>query len=172
MKLSVAMFLIRFEKLVADEGSLETRLDEIHLSSDNRFQNLATQVGDLEESHIDVVRELSAIAAGVESIEEAKLLFEDRYDAVEQKWKSLCEDNAEGWKHLKSHQSGIAVLLKEVIELKDDLNEFKARAEMEIEQNRQAIEEVDSSTSRNLGMFLLCHELSLSVTLFRLSHLS
>jgi chromosome segregation ATPase len=112
---------------------LETRLDEIHLSSDNRFQNLATRVGDLEESHIDVVRELSAFAARVESIEEAKLLFEDRYDAVEQKLKSLCEDNSKGWKHLKSHQSGIAVLLKEVIELKDDLNKFKARAEMEID---------------------------------------
>ena len=65
-----------------------------------------------------------------------------------------------------------SILLKEVIDLKVDLIEFKACAEMEIEQNCQAIEEVASSTSCNLGMFLLYHELSLSVTLFRLSHVS
>jgi hypothetical protein len=90
----------------------------------------------------------------LQSIEEAKLAFEYHSDAVEKKLKSLCDDIVKGWMHVQDHKAGIALLLKEVIELNDDLNEFKTHSKMEIECNCKATEEVDSSTSCSPGRFL------------------
>lgn len=135
-------------------ASLETHFSELKMSSHDRFQNLETRVGDLEESHVNLSSEVTAIASKVESIEQAKLAFDVRADSVEEKFASLCENISKGWNHIKDHSAGIALLLSEVSNLKDDLNEFKIYTENEMNRNRQTIAEVESSSSRNLGWFL------------------
>ena len=135
-------------------ASLETRFSELKMRSHDRFQNLETRVGDLEESHVNLSSEVTAIAAKVESIKQAKLAFDIRADAAEEKFASLCANIFKGWNHIKDHSAGNALLLSEVSNLKDDLNEFKIYTENEMNRNRRTIAEVESSSSRDLGRFL------------------
>lgn len=129
-------------------ASLETHLTKLKMSYHDHFQNLKTQVCDLEESHVNLSNEVSAIAAKVESIKQVMLAFDIQADTAKEKFAKLC-NSISRWNHIKHPNTGIALLLSEV----SNLNEFKNYNEHEMNCNRRLIAEVESSSTQDLGRF-------------------